>query len=397
MPAPSRASLRVAALGCALSLSLAAPAASANMAATRHDPTATGPFVFAGRTPLRVTEETLSFDCHEEAGDAACDFEARYQVRNPSAGREEAIAAFVTDGARAITISVDGRAAQRALSAEELAGVAAASAPPEAPTREAPGAPGAPYAIAAGTPGVTLVAEPGTAHELVVRGALPAGHVWYPHGYSSDAIFARHLALAHEPERVTYEVRYQLWPLETWADDPVIHLRVRHPSSWHFDPEGWSEASDRGGTLQTRDVRLSQAERALELSFTREPSPLTPGGALLGVGGATGDFAGFRARLGYEVAAPRPLLWALAFDLDFKGKVFLAPTATLATGAMWFIPSFGVGVGAPVQLLPERRVGARVQLDVMFYALGFVTSLDLFPRAHGDPYVQATFLAQLSL
>jgi hypothetical protein len=380
-------------LAFALALALASVApAHANMAATRHDPTATGPLVFAGKTALRVTEEFLSFDCHPVVDDAACDFEARYLVANPSAAREEVVAAFVTDGARDVTIVVDGRSARRDLGADELAAVAAA-----VPRLEDGSAEPAPYSIAAGTPGITLVAEAGTKHEIVVRGALPVGHAWYPHGYSFDAIYARHLVLAHEPSRVTYEVRYQLWPLKTWADDPVIHLRVRHPSSWHFDPAGWTEGSDRGAALQTRDVPLSQAENALELSFTREPFPIEPGGVLIGLGGAKGDFGGFRARLGYELAVPRPLLWSVSFDLDFKGTAFVSPTATLATGALWFIPSFGIGVGLPVQLAPERRVGARLQLDVMFYAVGFVTSLDLFPQAHGDPYTQATFLAQLAL
>jgi hypothetical protein len=375
-----------------VSLSAAPAPAHANMAATRHDPTATGPLVFAGKTALRVTEEFLSFDCHAvAAADPACDFEARYLVTNPSPAREEVVAAFVTDGAREVTIAVDGKAARRALAPDEVESVSAAV------SRGQGASDASSFVVPNDAPGVTLVAEAGSKHELVVHGVLPVGHVWYPHGYSYDAIFARHLALAHEPERVTYEVRYQLWPLQTWADDPVIHLRVRHPSSWHFDREGWTEGSERGATLQTRDVPLSQAENALELSFTREPFPIQLGGLLLGLGGAKGDFSGFRARLGYEVAIPRELLWSVSFDLDFKGKAFVSPTATLATGALWFIPSFGIGVGLPVQLAPERRVGARLQLDVMFYALGFVTSLDVFPQSHGDPYTQATFLAQIAL
>lgn len=383
------------ALALALAFVSVAPApAHANMAATRHDPTATGPLVFAGKTALRVTEEFLSFDCHPVAADAACDFEARYLVTNPSPAREEVVAAFVTDGARDVTIAVDGKAARRALAPQEVESVSAAVPRGEGTSDSSS------FVVPKDSPGVTLVAEAGSKHELVVHGVLPVGHVWYPHGYSFDAIFARHLALAHEPERVTYEVRYQLWPLKTWADDPVIHLRVRHPSSWHFDREGregWIEGSERGATLQTRDVPLSQAENALELSFTREPFPIQPGGILIGLGGAKGDFSGFRARLGYEVAIPRELLWSVSVDLDFKGRAFVSPTATLATGALWFIPSFGVGVGLPVQLAPERRVGARLQLDVMFYALGFVTSLDIFPQSHGDPYTQATFLAQIAL
>lgn len=384
---------RVAAPALALAgVVLGAPApAHANMAATRHDPKATGPLVFAGKTALRVTEEFLSFDCHPVADDAACDFEARYLVTNPSAAREEVVAAFVTDGARDVTIAVDGKAARRALAPDEVESLTAAVPRGEGMSHASF------FVVPGDSPGVTLVAEAGTKHELLVRGALPVGHVWYPHAYTYDAIFARHLALAHEPSRTTYEVRYQLWPLKTWADDPVIHLRVRHPSSWHFDREGWKEGSDRGATLQTRDLPLSQAEDALELSFTREPFPIQPGGVLIGLGGAKGDFGGFRARLGYELAIPRELLWSVSFDFDFKGRAFVSPTATLATGALWFIPSFGVGVGLPVQLAPERRVGARLQLDVMFYALGFVTSLDIFPQANGDPLTQATFLAQIGL
>lgn len=383
----------VALFACAAALvALVAPApARANMAAVSHDPTATGPLVFGGKTALRVTEEFLSFDCHPVADDAACDFEARYLVANPSAAREEVVAAFITAGARGVTIAVDGKPSRRPLTAEEAKSISEAVPRGEGLSDQTF------FVMPELSSGVTLVAEPGTKHELLVRGTLPVGHVWYPHGYSYDAIFARHLALAHEASRVTYEVKYQLWPLKTWADDPVIHLRVRHPSSWHFDREGWAEGSERGATVHTRDVPLSLAENALELSFTIEPSAITSGGLLLGLGGAKGDFAGFRTRVGYEFAVPRELLWSVSFDLDFKGTAFVSPTATLATGALWFIPSFGIGVGMPVQIAPERRVGARLQLDVMFYAIGFVTSLDLFPRANGDPYTQATFLGQISL
>lgn len=398
-----RAARPFGALGVALASALASlpSPASANVAASRHEPSTTGPVVIAGKTALRVTDEQLSFDCHPAGdGDAACDFEARYRFENPSAAREEAIAAFMSEGATGVTLELDGKPASHALAPEEASAIGKAAAP-DAPREGGlpPDSEGALRAqFSADSPSVVLAAEPGTRHELVVRGRLPAGYVFQPRGYAYDAILARHPALAREPAERRYPFRYALWPMRSWADDPTIHLKVRFPSGWEFMQagDGWSVARDGGARVATKDVKLSAAGADLSIDLRDPPSPIVPGGVILGLGGSTGAFSGFRARFGYELALPRDLLWSLTLDANFKGTAFVTPTATLASPALWFIPSFGIGVGLPVQIAPERRVGARVQLDVQMYILGFVMSLDVFPRKDGDPLTQATFLAQVT-
>jgi hypothetical protein len=392
----------VLALASVAALSASAPRdARANMAAPVYEPSSAGPLI-APKTPLRVTEERLSFDCKKsQDDDAICDFEARYAFVNPSSARAETLVAFLTEGAVDVRLELDGKVGSHPLTAEEAKsfGLDAAAVHLGDEPREGDDERGAKASSpTTGTPAIAIAADPGTHHELVARGRLPAGRAWSPRGYASDAILARHVALAHEPITRQYPFRYELWPMRTWADDPTIHVRVRYPSAWDFAQveKGWTTSRDGGAKVATKDLKLSEAGPDLALGFSEEPGPVVPGGIILGLGGAKGDFAGFRARLGYELAVPRPLLWSLTLDADFKGTAFVTPTAKLASGALWFIPSFGIGAGLPVQIAPDRRVGARVELDVQLYALGFVTSLDIFPRKHGDPLSQATFLAQIT-
>jgi len=48
--------------------------------------------------------------------------------------------------------------------------------------------------------------------------------------------------------------------------------------------------------------------------------------------------------------------------------------AELATPALLIIPSFGIGLGVPVQVTPDPRPGVRIQGDLHFYPVGLVVS-----------------------
>ena len=105
-------------------------------------------------------------------------------------------------------------------------------------------------------------------------------------------------------------------------------------------------------------------------------------------------------RFGYEVAAPEWLLYSVSADTDFGDLLKVAPTIEVASSQVLILPSFGIGVGAPVLILPEVQVGARVQGTMQFGPVGFVTSLDAFPGLSGDREVdrwQLTLLGQIAL
>ena len=62
------------------------------------------------------------------------------------------------------------------------------------------------------------------------------------------------------------------------------------------------------------------------------------------------------------------------------------------------IPSLGVGVGVPVQVLPETIAGVRLLGSLQFFPVGFVTAVDIFPRAPADNgRVQVSLMGRLSL
>jgi hypothetical protein len=122
------------------------------------------------------------------------------------------------------------------------------------------------------------------------------------------------------------------------------------------------------------------------------------GGLLLGVGGATGSTGGVRGRIGWQFGAPDWLLYSLTLDTDFQHRVIVAPLVEAASPMIVIVPSLGFGLGVPVQVAPETRVGARLQFDLHFAPIGFVTSVDIYPSKGSSPgYTQATFLFEVGL
>ncbi len=138
----------------------------------------------------------------------------------------------------------------------------------------------------------------------------------------------------------------------------------------------------------------------LQLHITLPPRLIKNGGVLLGAGGRVNGSGGFRARLGYEVAALDWLLHGLSLETDFSDQLFLTPfTEAASSGLLGLIPSFGAGVGVPVRLLPQATAGIRLQLSIQWPVVGFVTLLDLFPGLDtgDDGFFQVTLLGQVGL
>jgi hypothetical protein len=73
--------------------------------------------------------------------------------------------------------------------------------------------------------------------------------------------------------------------------------------------------------------------------------------------------------------------------------LWCTPLVEVASDQVLIIPSFGLGIGAPFRLEPERAAGARLQASLALFKLGVVGSLDWFARgADGSSETRFTLL-----
>lgn len=412
----------------ALAIFLVSARASANVAFVRRDDGSPLPPLPNARFPREsslVLEDALfTFDC-ASVGDQAieCAFDERLRIYNPSPQPEDVVAAVIDDRSlEEIVVRIDGLDAVRALSPVELEALDAAVI---AVGDDINGFDPKTQLAQQTHRGFSLVVAPSGRREIVVTARLR--RVGSPFGLGPlddilvmSAVHARHLFLWSEPtmgESFTLDVVTAY--LRTLQGVPSAHLRVVHPSSLAFEAPKRAVAQPLGGgrAIDTVDLDLAGDARARAdaiahdaidhstwrtwFGLTRSPPPieLQNGGALVGVGGARGEAGGFRLKAGYEVAAPSAVFYQLSLESDLTRRTFVVPMIEAASPEILFVfPSFGLGLGAPIQLAPQPRVGGRLQLDLHFLSLGFVTALDLFPGTAASPhFTQATFLGQIGL
>jgi hypothetical protein len=101
------------------------------------------------------------------------------------------------------------------------------------------------------------------------------------------------------------------------------------------------------------------------------------------------------------MAAPEWLVESITADTDFKRRLVLSPNIEAALPHITmipFLPSLGVGVGLPIQIVPTATVGARVFGTVQLWAVGFVTAVDIFPGLSSEEgRYQVSLMARASL
>lgn len=385
----------------ASSLLSASGVARANMAAINRDPSVIAGPSLVQATNLRVEREQLSFVCSENQGVPVCEFEARYAVQNPEGTREEAAVAFFGVRTRNAAVTIDGaRVVATPPSAENLEALTKAVAARQHGAARAEMA----ERLRSGKVdllGFNLMAEPGRLHEIVVTGSMWPGHRTHGEGYSSAAVVARHLLLSTKRSGgPVYDLEYLIAPIQTWKGDPRIDVRVSYPSRWELSiggsgSPGWTRAKNGDSTVMTRSIVARDAP-VLTMEIEPPTSSFRNGGPLLGIGGTLGTYKGVRGRIGYEVAAPSWLLYSLTADTDFRRRLILTPLVEAASPAVIILPSFGLGVGVPVQVAPDPRVGVRAQADLHFYPVGFVTSVDIYPRLGSLPgFTEVSLLGQV--
>lgn len=121
-----------------------------------------------------------------------------------------------------------------------------------------------------------------------------------------------------------------------------------------------------------------------EVNFEIDLGQSRVGGPLLGFGaGFTGE-ARFRLRAGYEFGSASFLAHQITVESDFQRVLLVVGTDAATPNLMMFIPSFGGGLGVPVQVWPEARVGVRVQSALSWPFFSIVGHFDVFPQMGGS-------------
>jgi hypothetical protein len=388
-------------LSIVLVLSCVATAAHANIAAAPPNKVATLTGATPEKTPLVVEREKLVFHCKEGgAGVPLCRFRAEYTIHNPTLAPVDQVAAFVGLRAPNISVTVDGRDATVVLSDDDRARIEPLALSPE--ERDEPGP--------ANLQGMRFVIAPGAQSTVVATGyTLPGPDGRLREGYSLSGNRARHLVLGHDSDTdrsITYAFDYLVTPIHTWSHVGDIDVEIHFDDSWDLDvsldtPTGVIRAGALTDHEDTKIVRLhttgSEQAQRLRMRFAVEPWPIYNGGPFVGLGAEVIGPDAFRIRGGYEIAAPEYLVHSLSVDTNFDNHVVLTPAVEALTPVfVFFIPSFGVGAGVPVRILPDVRVGIRGQLTVGWPVVAFALSIDHYPGTTGPGSTDLTLLGRAS-
>ncbi|HVG60982.1 MAG TPA: hypothetical protein VNA24_20655 [Hyalangium sp.] len=162
---------------------------------------------------------------------------------------------------------------------------------------------------------------------------------------------------------------------------------------------GWRLRREGAHVVAERRLEAASAPEWLNIALTKRKPWWTLDGVQLGLGARLGDGSRFMVRLGYQLAAPESLLHSISVETDFREQLVLTPLTQYATPQIVIIPSLGLGVGVPVQVLPEARPGLRLLADLHFGPVGAVFSWDHYPRLRegSDSFSRLTLLFQVGL
>jgi hypothetical protein len=325
----------------------------------------------------RIEAEAVDVDCGQEA----CRIVATYRI----AADREARVTVAGHRVRELAIEVDSAAAAAAgvpagVRAGDSAAAAAAAVPAGAGASDsaAAAAAGVPAGVRAGDSAAAAAAVvPAGARELRVTTTVELwayGEVCY-----SDGIVSRHPWLASKPRRLQ-----RVLELEASAQPSV-----RYPDGWRLEIDQRS--------MHTRQL----GERMIARLWFRLPEPRVLHGGPFALAGLAGGAGGLvRLRAGWEIAAPRWLILALAADTDASSSATLAATAEATTRAWIGYPlTAGIGGGPLAALAPELRPGGRAQFSIAWGRARVMAFADVLAPVADDQTIaiSAGVLAGISL
>jgi hypothetical protein len=203
----------------------------------------------------------------------------------------------------------------------------------------------------------------------------------------------RHPFAAQGRPRGEYEIKYVV-PAQSFdaAKERMVDVRVLHPPEWngaiHFlTGETLMRAFATG--IPGEDRARFRAERGtISIAMEVPRSTFWNGGPFLGLGWGFAPDRGVRLRVGYEVAAPFWLAHAVAVESDLSRVLTVAPSSEVITNDRLLL---GVGLGLPIRVRPDARIGGRAQLSAGVGPFSIRGALDAFATG-----IEGSILGQVS-
>lgn len=323
---------------------------------------------FAGSLELR--EESVELRCDRAArGYITCTWRARYRLHNPGEARTIELDIGHVAGAR-VALAVDGVVVATTPAADIATQRLAVDSEQAARTA-------APWDAPAGgeatlTVDATFLVSPWTCPCQYPTNSRR--HPWVTRWRSDD-----------------YYVNYR--PGDAFSDAPTTYsLRHNIPARWAGDrpigPDQHLRAGDRRLAAVTRARPTAEPYDLGGNIAAERPLRLDPGGPIVAAGlGWSPEGLRPRLRVGWELAWPKLLVHSLVVETDARRRLTLIPAWELAIPE-WHVvfPDLGVGLGVPVQILPEARPGVRVQGRFGFWIFHIIGAWDHYPAVRGLPH-----------
>lgn len=211
---------------------------------------------------------------------------------------------------------------------------------------------------------------------------------------SSSGIRGRHPVVSPGPDpEIALVYDFETGPPRT--HDAKASIGVIYPGTSRIRAEPRPEESNHGRVRGESETGFNYGRRQRWMTLYR-PRTFARGGPFVGVGGGWNSARAIRLRAGYELAAPRWLVFAGAVETDTTDLRFV-PTISAMTKltSRLVVPGAAFGLGAPIQALPRARLGIRAQAEVFWRIVGIVGAADVYPERGGARVVGSLF-GQLS-
>lgn len=332
------------------------------------------------RSPLALTQERVDLECEAPSLDAVVEGEAApadpthapmpctvrvyYGLTNPDAEPRSARLRFTLENAPPFEVGDDG--------------AAGTSEAPVLSTRVFP-------------------FEASAHRTLVLSGQVVLERAARPGLASSDGIRARHPLLASGATAETRGLIYSRAVTRHFTDAPedvVVRARVPAGHRLHVSGDGARpapELSVDGWTafVVHRPDSEAQPHVTIEVRTDEEELPIRNGGPFLALGGAVLWPNGvvlpnvFWGRLGYEIGFLDWLLVSAALETNFTDRFAVGVMLEAASPSFGLPPSFSIGVGSSIRVLPQPTASLRLAAGTTIFAVGFEALFDYFPSEDG--------------